>query len=223
MKRTYLGEFEEIVLLSVAVLDGRAYGVNITHEINQQTSRDVRLNQVHAALQRLEEKGMVVSRMGEPTPERGGRRKRLFTISFRTADTSGHSIRSHPILEHDDGDQTRGSMSNDYNTPQRPRWAKKRCIRKSILRKVLGATVTHIVTLMSKDFLMLVGISFIIAAPIAGLIMMEWLNTFAFQIPLSWWIFAVAGGAALLVALLTISLQALSSATANPVKSLRSE
>jgi len=59
MKRTYLGEFEEIVLLSVAVLNGRAYGVIIMHEINEQTDRDVRLNQVHAALQRLEEKGMV--------------------------------------------------------------------------------------------------------------------------------------------------------------------
>jgi PadR family transcriptional regulator, regulatory protein PadR len=81
MKRTYLGEFEEIVLLSVAVLDGHAYGVNITHEINQQTRRDVRLNQVHASLQRLEEKGMIASRMGDPTPERGGRRKRLFSIT----------------------------------------------------------------------------------------------------------------------------------------------
>jgi PadR family transcriptional regulator PadR len=81
MKRTYLGEFEEIVLLTVAVLDGHAYGVNITHEINEQTSRDVRLNQVHASLQRLEEKGMIASRMGEPTAERGGRRKRLFSIT----------------------------------------------------------------------------------------------------------------------------------------------
>lgn len=91
------------------------------------------------------------------------------------------------------------------------------------IRKVLGATVTHIVALMSKDFLMLVGISFVVAAPVAGLLMMEWLSTFAFQIPLSWWIFAIAGGAALLIALLTISLQAMSSATANPVKSLRAE
>jgi putative ABC transport system permease protein len=91
------------------------------------------------------------------------------------------------------------------------------------IRKVLGATVTHIVALMSKDFLILVSISFVIAAPIAGFLMSEWLSTFAFQIPLSWWIFATAGGAALLVALLTISLQAMSSATANPVKSLRAE
>ena len=77
----YLGEFEEVVLLVVAMLEGNAYGVNITHEITQQTYRDVRLNQVHAALQRLEDKGMVTSRMGDPTPERGGRRKRIFTIT----------------------------------------------------------------------------------------------------------------------------------------------
>jgi DNA-binding PadR family transcriptional regulator len=81
MKRVYLGEFEEIVLLIVAMLEGNAYGVNITHEIIQQTNRAVRLNQVHASLQRLEDKGMIVSKMGDPTPERGGRRKRIFTIT----------------------------------------------------------------------------------------------------------------------------------------------
>lgn len=81
MKRTYLGEFEEIVLLTVAVLEGGAYGVAITHEIIEQTGRSVRLNQIHAALQRLEDKGMVKSEMGEPTAERGGRRKRLFTVT----------------------------------------------------------------------------------------------------------------------------------------------
>lgn len=81
MKRTYLGEFEEIVLLTVAVLDGHAYGVALTHEIIEQTGRSVRLNQIHAALQRLEDKGMVKSEMGEPTAERGGRRKRLFTVT----------------------------------------------------------------------------------------------------------------------------------------------
>ena len=81
MKRTYLGEFEEIVLLTVAVMDGQAYGVALTHEIIEQTGRSVRLNQIHAALQRLEDKGMVKSRMGEPTAERGGRRKRLFSAT----------------------------------------------------------------------------------------------------------------------------------------------
>jgi PadR family transcriptional regulator PadR len=81
MKRIYLGEFEEIVLLMVAMLEGKAYGVNLTHEILQQTNRSVRLNQVHASLHRLEDKGMIISKMGSPTPERGGRRKRIFTIT----------------------------------------------------------------------------------------------------------------------------------------------
>jgi PadR family transcriptional regulator, regulatory protein PadR len=81
MKRNYLGEFEELVLLTVAVLNNNGYGVSIMHEIIKQSNRAVRLNQVHAALQRLEEKGMVKSRMGEPTRERGGRRKRLFIIT----------------------------------------------------------------------------------------------------------------------------------------------
>ncbi|RYF64492.1 MAG: PadR family transcriptional regulator [Cytophagaceae bacterium] len=83
MKRTYLGEFEEVVLLTAAVLalQDQAYGVAITHEINEQTGRAVRLNQIHTALQRLEEKGMVTSHMGDPTAERGGRRKRLFTVT----------------------------------------------------------------------------------------------------------------------------------------------
>jgi PadR family transcriptional regulator PadR len=81
MKRSYLGEFEELVLLAVAMFDGQAYGVGITHEIIEQTGRSVRLNQVHASLHRLEEKGMVTSKMGDPTPERGGRRKRFFRIT----------------------------------------------------------------------------------------------------------------------------------------------
>ena len=81
MKRVYLGEFEELVLLIVAMLEDEAYGVKITHEIIQQTNRSARLNQVHSSLHRLEEKGMIVSKMGDPTPERGGRRKRIFTIT----------------------------------------------------------------------------------------------------------------------------------------------
>lgn len=81
MKKTYLGEFEEIVLLMVAALNGNAYGVKITHEIREQTGRSVRINQVHASLHRLEDKGMIVSKLGEPTAERGGRRKRMFTVT----------------------------------------------------------------------------------------------------------------------------------------------
>lgn len=81
MKRAYLGEFEEIVLLIVAALNGNGYGVSITHEVIEQTRRMVRINQVHASLDRLENKGMIVSKMGDPTRERGGRRKRMFKVT----------------------------------------------------------------------------------------------------------------------------------------------
>jgi PadR family transcriptional regulator, regulatory protein PadR len=81
MKRLFLGEFEELTLLTVAALEENAYGVTIMHEIIEQTGRSVRLNQVHSALQRLEDKGMVKSKMGNPTCERGGRRKRLFVTT----------------------------------------------------------------------------------------------------------------------------------------------
>lgn len=81
MKRTYLGEFEEIVLLTAAILGDRAYGVSITEEIEQQAGRSLSVSAVHAALHRLEEKGMVSSMMGEATAERGGRRKRIFSVT----------------------------------------------------------------------------------------------------------------------------------------------
>lgn len=81
MKGTYLGEFEEIVLLAVAILAGDAYGAAITTEIEQQMGRTVNLGAVHAALHRLEEKGLVASKMGGVTKERGGRRKRIFTVT----------------------------------------------------------------------------------------------------------------------------------------------
>jgi PadR family transcriptional regulator, regulatory protein PadR len=81
MQRSYLGEFEEIVLLTVNALSENAYSVTIMHEIIGQTGRSVRLNHVHSALQRLEEKGMLKSKMGAATAERGGRRKRLFAVT----------------------------------------------------------------------------------------------------------------------------------------------
>jgi len=81
MKRTYLGEFEEIVLLMVAILDGQAYGVTINQEIEEQTGRKVTFGTVHNTLIRLEEKGFVSSRLGGATTERGGRRKRIFTVT----------------------------------------------------------------------------------------------------------------------------------------------
>jgi putative ABC transport system permease protein len=91
------------------------------------------------------------------------------------------------------------------------------------IRKVLGASVMNITTMLSKDFLRLVAIAILIATPIAWFIMHKWLQGFAYRIDISWWIFAVAGIIALLIALLTVSFQAIKAAITNPVKSLRSE
>jgi putative ABC transport system permease protein len=91
------------------------------------------------------------------------------------------------------------------------------------IRKVLGASASQIVTLLSKDFLTLVLISFVIAAPLAWYAMNKWLQDFAYRINIEWWIFALAGASALLIALLTVSYQSIKAALANPVKSLRTE
>jgi PadR family transcriptional regulator, regulatory protein PadR len=81
MSRNYLGEFEELVLLTVAHMNGEAYGASITQDITRRTGRTVVLSAVHVALYRLEEKGLVSSEVGGATKERGGRRKRLFTVT----------------------------------------------------------------------------------------------------------------------------------------------
>jgi len=91
------------------------------------------------------------------------------------------------------------------------------------IRKVLGASVTHLVALLSKDFLKLIGIAFVVAAPVAYLVMAKWLETFAYRIDVSWWIFLTAGSLALAIGLLTVSYQAIKAALADPVKSLRYE
>jgi putative ABC transport system permease protein len=91
------------------------------------------------------------------------------------------------------------------------------------VRKVLGADVSSIVALLSKDFLKLVMIAAIIAFPVAWYAMHNWLEDFAYRISIQWWVFLLAGIAALLVALITISFQAIKAAIANPVKSLRTE
>jgi putative ABC transport system permease protein len=91
------------------------------------------------------------------------------------------------------------------------------------IRKVLGATIPNIVNLLSRDFLFLVGIAVIIASPIAYFAMHKWLQDFAYRIPISWWIFVIAAVAATMIAILTVSFQAIKAAVANPVKSLRTE
>lgn len=81
MKGTYLGELEELVLLTVGILYPEAYGVAVMDEIERQTSRSLNISAVHAVLTRLEEKGFLKSTMSEPTEARGGRRKRIFLLT----------------------------------------------------------------------------------------------------------------------------------------------
>jgi putative ABC transport system permease protein len=91
------------------------------------------------------------------------------------------------------------------------------------IRKVLGANIAGIVALLTRDFLWLVIISIIIASPVAYYFMRVWLQDFAYRTPISWWIFLLAGFAAIVIAMLTVSFQAFKAAIANPVDSLRSE
>jgi putative ABC transport system permease protein len=91
------------------------------------------------------------------------------------------------------------------------------------IRKVLGANITTIVYLLSKDFLKLVLFSIVIAAPIAWYLMNQWLQDFAYRISISWWVFVLAGITSILIALVTVSYQTLKAAFANPVDSLKME
>ncbi|HSU27962.1 MAG TPA: FtsX-like permease family protein [Chitinophagaceae bacterium] len=91
------------------------------------------------------------------------------------------------------------------------------------IRKVLGASVTGITSMLSKDFLKLVIIAILIALPLSWWVMNNWLSDFAYRVKMGWWIFAAAGAIALLIAMLTVSFQAIKAAIANPVKSLRTE
>jgi putative ABC transport system permease protein len=91
------------------------------------------------------------------------------------------------------------------------------------IRKVLGASVSGITLLMTKEFILLVALAILIASPLAWWLMNTWLQDFAYRITVSWWIFAVAGIGAIVIALLTVASQAVKAAMANPVKSLRSE
>ncbi|WP_114938009.1 ABC transporter permease [Mucilaginibacter endophyticus] len=102
-----------------------------------------------------------------------------------------------------------------YNTNQRT--------KEIGVRKVLGATVTQIVTMLSTELVMLIGLAFILVTPLAWYAMNKWMESFADRTTISWWIFVVSGGGMLLTALITSSFQTIRAALANPTKSLRSE
>lgn len=91
------------------------------------------------------------------------------------------------------------------------------------IRKIVGASASGIVSLLSAEFLKLVFIAFLLASPLAWLLMHSWLQNFAYRIYLHWWVFALAGISAMFIAIVTVSFQALKAAIANPVKSLRTE
>ncbi|HET7899115.1 MAG TPA: FtsX-like permease family protein, partial [Flavisolibacter sp.] len=91
------------------------------------------------------------------------------------------------------------------------------------VRRVLGASVNNITTLLSKDFLMLVVIALLIASPLAWWAMTAWLKDFEYRVDIEWWVFAAAGSLSVLIALVTVGYQAVRAALSNPVKNLRTE
>jgi putative ABC transport system permease protein len=102
-------------------------------------------------------------------------------------------------------------------------YAAEQRIKEIGIRKVLGATISNIVSMLSKDFLKLVIISALIAFPVAWWMMNKWLQDFAYRVAISWWVFALAGVLAVAIALITVCFQAIKAALMNPVKSLRTE
>jgi putative ABC transport system permease protein len=91
------------------------------------------------------------------------------------------------------------------------------------IRKALGATTGNIVYLFSKEFVLLIGIAFVISSPIAWYFMHKWLQDYVYRIDISWWIFILGGVASIIIALISVSFQAIKAAVTNPVKSLRTE
>jgi DNA-binding PadR family transcriptional regulator len=87
-----LGEFEQLVLLALARQGSEAYGVSLTEDIAQRTGRDVSIGAVYKTLERLEDKGLIGSRIGDPTPERGGRRKKHYRLLAAGQHALKHSL-----------------------------------------------------------------------------------------------------------------------------------
>jgi putative ABC transport system permease protein len=102
-------------------------------------------------------------------------------------------------------------------------WVAEQRTKEIGIRKVLGATVLNIVTMLSRDFVWLVGLAIVIASPVAWYFMHKWMQDFVYRVTISWWIYAVAGIAAIAIALMTVSFQAIRAATTNPTDSLRAE
>ncbi len=102
-------------------------------------------------------------------------------------------------------------------------YAAKQRVKEIGIRKVLGASITNIVSLLTKDFVLLVAIAIAIATPLAYWGISKWLQDFAYRIHIGWTLFALAGGMAIFIALITVSIQAFRAAAANPVNSLRNE
>jgi DNA-binding PadR family transcriptional regulator len=94
MKGEHIGEFEELALLAVAALGERAYGIAVQELLERETSREVSLGAVYAALARMEQKGFVVSSQAEPTGERGGRRRRVFAVTRAGMDALAEARRA---------------------------------------------------------------------------------------------------------------------------------
>jgi putative ABC transport system permease protein len=91
------------------------------------------------------------------------------------------------------------------------------------VRKVLGAAISRIVVLISKEFIILIAIAFVVSVPVAWYFINKWLENFAYRINIEWWMFALAGILVIAIALITMSFQAIKAAVANPAKSLRTE
>src|SRR4051794_32180131 len=94
MRATMLGEFEQIVLLAILRAGEDAYGISVSEEIRRHTGRDVTLGALYKTLTRLEEKGLVRSRLGEPTPQRGGRRKRCYVVTVAGRRSIAQTLRA---------------------------------------------------------------------------------------------------------------------------------
>ncbi len=102
-------------------------------------------------------------------------------------------------------------------------FATQRRIKEIGVRRVLGASATGIVTMLARDFVKLVVAALLVAFPVAWLVMNKWLDNYVYRIQISWWVFAISGALAVVIAFLTISFQSIKAALANPVKSLRTE